>query len=411
MLTKCAKSNWKKAAIVMGMAACLALPFNAAAKEKETETEAPAEETAASGQVILSTDYPGVSAKPGATVTFPLYIVNQTAADDDAELEAQDLPEGWSGYFRGSDNEISSVHVSAMQEKADSPKLSYSLTIPDEAEDGDYTFTLSAEGEQVKAETSLKVMITSQEAGQSDFTAQYPEQQGDSTTKFSFDTTIINNRLTPQSYSLAAQAPEGWSVSFTPSGASSKVASVPVDAGKSQGLTVAVAPSETVSQGEYTIPLSATSADDTLTLELKIMITGSYGVTLSTSTGNLSASAYAGEEAKVTMAVTNTGNIDLENLQLAGQGSTDWNIRFDETTIPVLEAGATKEITAYVQPAENAVIGDYVTVMTVSNAQVKGEADLRISVRNHTTWGVAAIAIIAVVCIILALIIRRYGRR
>ncbi len=410
MLTKSVKSNWKRAAILMGMAACLALPLNAVAKEKETEAAA-TEITADAGQVILSTDYPGVSAKPGATVTFPLYIVNQTAADDDAALEAKDLPEGWSGYFRGSDNEISSVHVSAGQEKADSPKLSYSLTIPEDAKDGDYTFTLEAAGTQAKADTTLTVKITSQEAGQSDFTAQYPEQQGDSTTKFSFDTTIINNRLTLQSYSLAANAPEGWSVTFTPSGESSKVASVPVDAGKSQGLTVDVTPSETVSQGDYTIPLTATSADDSLTLELKISITGSYGVTLSTSTGNLSASAYAGEEEKVTLAVTNTGNIDLENLQLAGQGSTDWNIRFDETTISLLEAGATKEITAYIQPAENAVIGDYVAVMTVSNAQVKGEADLRISVKNHTTWGVAAIGIIAVVCIILALIIRKYGRR
>jgi len=111
------------------------------------------------------------------------------------------------------------------------------------------------------------------------------------------------------------------------------------------------------------------------------------------------------------MAVTNSGNVDLENLQLAAQGSTDWNIRFDETTITLLEAGATKEVTAYIQPAENAVIGDYVTVMTVSNAQVKSEADLRISIKNHTTWGITAIVVIAAVCICLGIVIRRYGRR
>ena len=111
------------------------------------------------------------------------------------------------------------------------------------------------------------------------------------------------------------------------------------------------------------------------------------------------------------MAVTNSGNIDLENLQLAAQGSTDWNIRFDETTIDLLEAGATKEITAYVQPAKNAVIGDYVTVMTVKNAQVKSEADLRIAVKNHTTWGIAAIVIIAAVCICIGAVIHKYGRR
>ena len=361
--------------------------------------------------VIISTDYPGVSAKPGASVSFPLYIVNSSADEEDAMLSAEGLPEGWSGYFRGSDSEVSSVHIQANQKKEDSPKLSYSVTVPEDAEDGDYTFTVRAAGDEAAADTKMTITVTTQEAGQSNFTAQYPEQQGDTSTKFSFDTTIINNRLTPQSYALAAQAPEGWTVTFTPSGESSKVASLPVDPDKSQGLTVDVTPSETAQQGDYVIPLAAVSSDDTLELELQVTITGTYDVTLSTPSGNLSASAYAGEETMVTMAVTNSGNVDLENLQLSAQGSTDWNIRFDETTIASLEVGATKEVTAYIQPAKNAVIGDYVTAMTVQNAQVKNEADLRVSVKNHTTWGIAAVVVIAAVCVCIGAVIRKYGRR
>jgi len=361
--------------------------------------------------VIISTDYPGVSAKPGASVSFPLYIVNNSAVEEDASRRAEGLPEGWSGYFRGSDSEVSSVHIRAEQKKEDSPKLSYSVTIPEDAEDGDYTFTVQADGNDTAAVTKMTVTVTSQEAGQSNFTAQYPEQQGDTSTKFSFDTTIINNRLTPQSYALAARAPEGWTVTFTPAGESSKVASLPVDPDKSQGLTVDVTPSETAQQGDYVIPLAAVSSDDALELELQVTITGTYDVTLSTPTGNLSANAYAGEETMVTMSVTNTGNVDLENLQLTAKGSTDWNIRFDETTIALLEAGAAKEITAYIQPAKNAVIGDYVTAMTVQNAQVQNEADLRISVKNHTTWGITAIIVIAAVCVCIGAVIRKYGRR
>ena len=361
--------------------------------------------------VIISTDYPGVSAKPGASVSFPLYIVNNSAVEEDASLRAEGLPEGWSGYFRGSDSEVSSVHIRAEQKKEDSPKLSYSVTIPEDAEDGDYTFTVQADGNDTTAVTKMTVTVTSQEAGQSNFTAQYPEQQGDTSTKFSFDTTIINNRLTPQSYALSARAPEGWTVTFTPAGESSKVASLPVDPDKSQGLTVDVTPSETAQQGDYVIPLAAVSSDDSLELELQVTITGTYDVTLSTPTGNLNANAYAGEETMVTMSVTNTGNVDLENLQLTAKGSTDWNIRFDETTIALLEAGAAKEITAYIQPAKNAVIGDYVTAMTVQNAQVRNEADLRISVKNHTTWGITAIIVIAAVCVCIGAVIRKYGRR
>ena len=397
-LNKAGTGKLSRILTAAGMALCLLMPGS-------TALAADAE------PVIISTDYPGVSAKPGASVTFPLYIVNNGSEEDDAKLSVSGLPEGWSGYFRGTDSEISSVHISAKQEKDASPKLSYSVTVPDDAQDGDYTFSVEAEGENVESKTTMTVTVTSLEAGQSDFTAEYPQQQGDTSTNFSFDTTIINNRLTPQSYSLAAQAPEGWTVTFTPSGESSKVASLPVDPDKSQGLTVSVTPSETAQQGDYTIPLTAVSSDDTLKLDLQVTIIGTYDVTMSTPTGNLSASAYAGEETKVTMTVTNSGNVDLENLQLAAQGSTDWNIRFDETTIALLEAGATKEVTAYIQPAKNAVIGDYVTAMTVSNEHVKGDAALRVSVKNHTTWGITAIVVIAAVCVCIAAVIRRYGRR
>ena len=404
-----------------GLALCLCTAGMSSCMAAQTDEMQPlsSKEETADGSAIISTDYPGVSAKPGASVTFPLYIVNSGSTEEDAQLGVEGLPDGWTGYFRGSDSEISRVHIRAGQEKSDSPKLSYLVTIPEDAKDGDYTFAIQAQGISAEdaagsasiAQAEITVTVKAQEAGQSDFTTQYPEQQGDTSTHFSFDATIVNNRLTDQSYALSAQAPEGWSVTFTPSGETTKVASIPVEAGKSQGMTIAITPSETAEQGDYDIPVTAVSSDDTLNLDLQVAITGTYGVVLSTSTGNLSANAYAGEEAKITMAVTNSGNIDLENLQLAAQGSTDWNIRFDETTIDLLEAGATKEITAYVQPAKNAVIGDYVTVMTVKNAQVKSEADLRIAVKNHTTWGIAAIVIIAAVCICIGAVIHKYGRR
>ena len=75
-----------------------------------------------------------------------------------------------------------------------------------------------------------------------DFTSEYPEQQGASGTTFTFDTTIVNNRATEQSYALAADVPTGWQATFTPSGETTNVASLTVDAGQSQGVTVTVTP-------------------------------------------------------------------------------------------------------------------------------------------------------------------------
>ena len=366
----------------------------------------------AAGSMNMSTDYPGISLKPGDTTSFNLYLTNTGEDEIDAALSAEQLPEGWEGYFRGDGNQVSSVHVYANQTKDDSAKLSYSLSVPEDAQEGTYPVTLKADGGAGNTVTlNLKINITLEEAGAGNFTAEYPEQQGSTGTSFSFDTTLVNNGIAEQSYSLSAKAPEGWQVSFKPSGESNQVASLSVEAGSSQGITVSVVPSEKVEKGDYTVNLTAASANETLNLELKVTITGTYGVSLSTPTGNLSLSAYANEEAPVTLSIENTGNVDLENLQLTSSASTDWNVRFDETTIDLLEAGATKEITAYIQPSEDAIIGDYVTAITISNDYASSEMDLRVSVKNHTTWGIVAIVIIVVLCGGLGLIIRKYGRR
>jgi len=367
---------------------------------------------AGNDKVTMSTDYPGISLKPGDSANFPLYLINTDDMELDAKLTAEALPEGWEGYFRGSDSHVSQVHVSAGQTKEESPELSYALTIPEDAEEGEYQVVLKADGGTGNtAALPLAIQVTKEEAGSGNFTAEYPEQQGATGTSFSFDTTLVNNGISSQSYSLSAKAPEGWQVNFTPSGETNQVASLPVDAGSSQGITVAAIPGEQVEQGAYTIDCTAVSASETLKLQLQVTITGTYDAVLTTPTGNLSLDAYAGEESPVTLSIQNTGNVALENLQLTSSASTDWNVRFDETTVDTLEAGATKEITAYIQPAENAVIGDYVTAITVSNDQVSQEMDLRVSVKNHTTWGLAAVGIIAVLCVGLGMIIRKYGRR
>lgn len=366
----------------------------------------------AAGSMTMNTNYPGITMKPGETTTFSLYFTNPEDSELNAQLSAQELPEGWSGYFKGSSSEVSSVHVGAGQIKDESPSLSYSLTIPADAKEGSYEIVLKADaGAGNTATLPLSVRVAQKESGQGNFSAEYPEQQGASGTSFSFNTTLVNNGTGAATYSLAAEAPEGWQVTFTPSSASTQVASIPVESGASEGIKVAVTPTEKVEKGDYTIHCTAVSADETLTLDLKVSITGTYAVNLTTPTGNLSMSAYANEESPVTLSIQNTGNVDLNNLQLTSAASTDWNVRFDETTIDTLEAGATKEITAYVQPSKDAIIGDYVTAITVKNEQSFSELDLRVSVKNHTTWGVAAIVIIAALCVGLGLIIRKYGRR
>ena len=394
------------------LTAALIMPMQVLADEEEqTQQEIAVQE----GEVIFSTDYPGVTVKPGGTSTFTLYITNTGSEETTVSLSAKDLPDGWDGTFKGSSNEVSMVHVGAYQKKEDSPSLSYTLTVPEDTAEDIYTIRLNAQGGDVDEDLELTVKVTAEEKklGVDTFTTDYAQQEGAAGTKFSYTAKLTNNSGENQTYSMsAAGAPEGWNVTFTPSDAgSAATSSIPVDAGATSTITVAVTPAQNVTAGEYPLTLTADCSGETLELPVTVKITGTYGLTATTPTGNLSVKTYAGESKDAVLSIQNTGNIDLTNVRLKAQASTDWEVTFDQDTINDIPAGKSAEVTAHIKPAKDAILGDYVTVITASNDAVSSECDLRVSVQNHTSWGIVAVAIIAVLILGLVLIIRRFGRR
>ena len=398
--------------LAAGLLAAAVMPMHAAADEEEAQPQQITE--AEAGEVTFSTDYPGVTIKPGGTSTFTLYITNTGSEETTVELSAEDLPEGWEGSFKGSSNEVSMVHVGACQKKEDSPSLSYSLTVPEDTKEDIYTISLNAKGGDVDESLALTVKVDAEEKkiGAGEFSTDYAQQEGDSGTKFSYTTTLTNNSGENMTYSLSAEgAPEGWTVTFTPSDTTTATSSVPVDAGASSTIKAAIVPAQNVTAGEYPITLVAACAGETLELPVTVKITGTYSLTATTPTGNLSTSAYAGETKDVALSIQNTGNIDLTAVSLKAQASTDWEITFDQDTINEIPAGGSAEVTAHITPAKDAILGDYVTIITASNDAVSSDCALRISVQNHTSWGIAAVAVIAVLVLGLVLIIRRFGRR
>lgn len=398
--------------LAAGLLAAAVMPMHAAADEEEAQPQQITE--AEAGKVTFSTDYPGVTIKPGGTSTFTLYITNTGSEETTVELSAEDLPEGWEGSFKGSSNEVSMVHVGACQKKEDSPSLSYSLTVPEDTKEDIYTISLNAKGGDVDESLALTVKVDAEEKkiGAGEFSTDYAQQEGDSGTKFSYTTTLTNNSGENMTYSLSAEgAPEGWTVTFTPSDTTTATSSVPVDAGASSTIKAAIVPAQNVTAGEYPITLVAACAGETLELPVTVKITGTYSLTATTPTGNLSTSAYAGETKDVALSIQNTGNIDLTAVSLKAQASTDWEITFDQDTINEIPAGGSAEVTAHITPAKDAILGDYVTIITASNDAVSSDCALRISVQNHTSWGIAAVAVIAVLVLGLVLIIRRFGRR
>ena len=200
-------------------------------------------------------------------------------------------------------------------------------------------------------------------------------------------------------------------MSFQPSGESTSVAALDVEARTTQAMDISVTPPENVEAGTYEIPVTATSVNESMPITLSVTITGSYGLTLSTPSGRLSLDAYANQESAVQLSLTNTGNSDLTNVNLTSSAPTGWNVRFASETIDLLEAGATVETTAYITPGEDAMSGDYVTTVTARSSDASDSVEFRITVKTETKWGVVGIGVIVLLVLGLAGVMRRFGRR
>lgn len=362
----------------------------------------------AAGGLELYTDYPGISVKAGDSESIAMHVSNESGCPVEASLNVLSLPEGWTGYFSGNGSQVSRVHV---QNGAEAD-LTFQLQVPEDAAEGSYTVQLQTVSDTGLSDTvDLTFDIQEVQYSQGTLETEYAEQEGASGTSFSFNTTLINNNAADQSYSLSAEAPDGWQVSFQPSGESTKVASVEVASSGSQGLTVSVTPPENVEAGEYTIPVSAVSSNDSLNTELKITITGTYSLVLSTPNELLSFDAHANKESDVTLTVTNNSNVDLQNITLTSSAPSGWNVSFDTSSIDVLEAGATQEITAHVTPGDAAMTGDYVCTFTASCSETSADAQFRVSVKTQTIWGIIAVLIILALIAAVAAVFKKYGRR
>lgn len=75
------------------------------------------------------------------------------------------------------------------------------------------------------------------------------------------------------------------------------------------------------------------------------------------------------------------------------------------------EAGATREVTVYVTPSEDAISGDYALMLTATGSETSDSAEFRVSVKTETVWGVVGVLLILAAVGGLTWVFRKYGRR
>lgn len=369
------------------------------------ENDAAAVQTVISSGLTMSTSYPGISVKAGDSISFTLDFTN-SGSGELADLSTSSLPDGFEGYFQGNGHTVSSVYVKNGESDG---LLTYTVNVPDTATDGDYKITLYAKGSRSTSLT-LNLNVSELDLGASTLTSDYQEQEGASGTSFKFSSTLNNNSTEDQSYALSADAPDGWNVAYTASDGSTSVSAIDADGASSTAFTITVTPPDNVDAGDYTIPITASSANETLTMDLKVTITGKYSVSMTTQNETLSFDAKANKKTAVVLDVTNNGNVALTDINLTASAPTDWTVEFSESSIASLDAGATKEVTAYVTPSQSAISGDYVVNMTASAKETSNTANFRVTVETQTVWGVVGIVIIVAIFACLYEVFRKFGR-
>lgn len=349
-----------------------------------------------------------MTVKAGDSLTFDLSLENQSGVSQEITLRTASIPEGWTGSFSANSKEISIVHV---KNEATNKAIDYALDIPLDTPDGEYEVVLSASGAQISDSMTLRLKVAAEEIGESKFEVEYPSQEGDADTTFTYSATLINNTLSDQNYSFTASAPQGWQISIKPSGESTKVSALDVPARSTQALSISVVVPANIEAGEYPLSVTATSVNEKMTIDMTATVTGSYDLELSTPSGRLSFNAYANKETAVQLTLTNAGNTDLTNVNLTSSAPSGWSVRFASESIELLEAGASIQTTAYVTPSEEAMSGDYAMTLTAKNSNASDKVEFRITVKTETVWGFAGIGIIVVMALVLFGVMHKFGRR
>lgn len=243
----------------------------------------------------------------------------------------------------------------------------------------------------------------------SSFTATLMNIEATAKETFRYNTLLHNGSEQVQVYELIALVPEGWSTTFETGG--SEVASLKVDSGKTQNISVEINAAPGVKPGKFNIPVTAFSAQDTLTLQLEAVVKGAYNVELTTPTGLLSDDITEGRSKVLQLTVKNTGSLPLDGLELSGNAPAKWTVTFDPAKIDRIEPGKTINIKATLNVPDKTIAGDYVTKFSVKNNYANADATFRMTVNTSILSGWIGILIILLALGMVYFLIRKYGRR
>ncbi|MCU9612864.1 NEW3 domain-containing protein [Caldibacillus lycopersici] len=362
-------------------------------------------QTFAAGNISLFTPYTGLSVTPGETVDYSIDVINSGSTIQNMSFTMENLPKGWDYSLTANGKDIRELAVRGNSEET----INLELTVPLEVKKADYRFQLVASDGSSSSSLAFLVTVSEQGSFETELTSEQTNLQGHADSSFSYTISLKNRTANTQNYALSSAAGEGWNVTFK--SGSDSITSVELDTNESKDITVDVKPPENIKAGTYEIPIKAATSSTAADLTLEAVITGTYGIEITTPSGNLSTDITAGDDRVIDLVVKNTGTSPLKDVSISANTPPNWESEFDNSSIAEIAPGESKTVKATIKADNDAIAGDYVTTFTASTAETSSDAAFRISVETSTLWGAVAIIIILVVIGGLYYIFRKYGRR
>lgn len=356
---------------------------------------------AASG-LTMYTPYTYLTAAPGETINYDIELANGTDAAKTAALSFDAGGRDWAYELTAGGHPIREISVKGGQ----SQDVSLAVTVPYAVDKGDYAFKLNA-GEF--GSLSLKVNVAEAGSSVSELTTEQPNMQGHADTAFTYSLKLNNRTASKQQYALTAESPAGWDARFTVDGQS--VTAVDVDANAAKSVSLSLTPADGAQAGTFDVPVHAVSGGTSADVKVQAVITGTYGMSLSTSNDLLSADITAGKSRNLELVVKNTGTAELTDVSLTGEPPADWDVSFEPKTIKSIAPGQSTTVTATIKASGKALAGDYVVSLAAQSSAKTADAALRMTVKTSSLWGWIGVLIILAVLGGIYALFRKYGRR
>ncbi|MCJ7841164.1 NEW3 domain-containing protein [Lederbergia sp. NSJ-179] len=356
--------------------------------------------------IELFTPYSGISVTPGETINYSFNVINHTSSVQQVHLSLEDVAKDWEYAITSGGWDLQELSV----KPGESEDFTIDLTVPLKVDKGTYQFkAIAATKNGGKTELPLSVKISEKGTFKTELTSDQASMEGHSDSSFDYKAELRNRTAEKQTYALRAETPKGWTVDFKVDGKS--VSSLTVDTNASKEVTVNVTPAEGVKADTYKIPIKAVNEKTSSDLELEAVITGSYGMELTTPSGKLSDNITAGKSKNMTVVVKNTGTAPLGDVSLTANAPEGWDVTFEPRKIGKINPNQSETIKVNMESNKNAIAGDYVVELKASSPEASSDAQFRIAVKTPLIWGWVGVLIIIAVFGGIFYLIRKYGRR